>query len=217
MANDENVGLKVGVGVVAALLVGGFGGAALVDDQTKVDSLTEQLKTAGEPIVVEKIIEVPVDGENLDVVLKYLYDNKHDNPNKDKLVHFLTDDLDDDELSQVVDRIVFINEAKDKAVAYIKGLDLADELEDEDKTYLPVDGVVGEDEIEVDEDEVKRVRVQDDDDEVEVLDTDFDDSDAEIVVMVNFEHDGVKLEVPVTVEIKDNVVDDFELGDVTLR
>ena len=220
MANDENVGLKVGVTAVAALLIGGFAGAGLADDQQdKVDKLTADLEAKGEPIVIEKIVEVPVDGENLDVVLDYLYDNKDDESENDKLVYFLTDDLDDDELKQVVDRIVFINEAKDKAVAYIKGLDLADELEDEDKTFVSEDLDINGNNIvvDVDEDEVKRVRVQDDDDEVKVTDTDFDDSDAEVVVVVNFEHDGVKLNVPVTVEIKDNKVDDFELGDVVLR
>ncbi len=69
----------------------------------------------------------------------------------------------------------------------------------------------------IDEDEVKRVRVQDDDDEVKVDSIDFDDSDANVEVVVNFEHDGVKLKALVSVEIKDNKVDDFEFVEVVLR
>ena len=207
---NENVGLKVGATAVVALLVGGFGGAMLADDQQdKLDELTEELANATAPVTVTEIVEVPVDSENLDLVLKHLYDNKGK-------VKYLLDDLDDDELEQVVDRVVFVNEATDKAVAYVKGLDFADELEDEDKTFTMLVNEV-ETTIEVDEDEVKRVRVQDDHDDIVYFDIDFEDSDAYITVDVKFEHNGVKLVVPVTVEIKDNKVEDFEFGTVTLR
>ena len=213
MANDESKsGVIFAVGA-AALLVGGFGGALIADDSDKVDKLTADLEAKGEPIIVEKIVEVevPVDSDNLEVVLKHLYDSEGN-------VNYLLDDLDDDELDQIVDRIVFVNEAKDKATAYIKGLDFGDELEDEDKTFVSgIDEEENDIVVNVDEDEVKRVRVQDDDDEVFVSEIDFDDSDAYVTVDVKFEHDGIKLIVPVVVEIKDNKVEDFEFGNVTLR
>ena len=212
MANDESIGLKVGAGIVIGALVGGFSGALIADDQSQVDKLTADIEAMGEPITVTEIVEVPVNSDNLDLVLKHLYDN-------DGTVEYLLDDLDDDELDQIVDRIVFVNEASDKAVAYVKGLDFADELEDSDLVYDVLDDednvieTVG-----YDEDEVKRVRVQDDHDDIVYFDEqDFEDSDINMGITVNFEHDGVKLKALVLVEVEDNKVNDFEILKVIPR
>ena len=203
----DNVKLiAVGLG---ALVVGMGMGAVYADDSSEVKKLTEDLENAATPEVVTETVEVEVEKvvtiDNADVVLKYFFENKKDNES----VRFIMDDLDDDELDQVTGRIAFINEIKDKAVAYAKE-EAVDEL---DKEYLEGNSSL----VEFDEDEMERVRVQDDDDEVIVSDIDFEDSDADVMVTVRFEQDDVKYEADFNVEFKDGEVDDFDLLATRLR
>ena len=185
--------LKIGaiVGAVGLVIGGLFGG--LVFPKTIVE--TENVTITE---IVEQTIEVPVDNGNLDLVLNHIYDN-------DGKVKTLTEDLDDDEIESIVDRIVFLNEVKDKAVAEVKA-EAADELHKESF-----------DEVTFDEDDLERIKVQDDDNEVIVSDVDFDDLDADVKVTVKFEQDDVKYEADFNVEIKDNEVDDLTLLEVRYR
>ena len=145
-----------------------------------------------ETIEVEKIVEVPVDNGNLEVVLNEIFDNNGK-------VQYLTSDLDDDEVSQIADRVIFINELKALAVA---------EAEAEIADLVDKEVVNGE---EIDEDDVERVRIDDDADEVVVDEIDYDDGDATLLVTGEFEHDDVDYDFEVEVTFKDGLVDDIEL------
>lgn len=141
-------------------------------------------------VTVEKIVEV--DNGKLDLVLDEIFDN-------DGKVQYLTEDLDEDEVSEIVDRIVFANEAKALAVDYVKK-ELADEL----------DNVVFED-VEFDEDDVEKIRLDDDSDEIELDNIDYEDKDVDVTVTGKFRHDDEWFEFEAKVEIEDNEVEDFEV------
>ena len=148
-------------------------------------------------------VEVEVDNGNLDLVLDHIYDNKGD-------VSYLTEDLDDDEVNEIVDRLIFVNEIKVLAAEEAKS-EIKDLLDKEEFTFNNVT-------VKFDEDDIERVRVQDDDDEVIVgEDIDFEDGDAEVEVEVYFEQDDVKYKALVEVEIKDGEVEDLDLVSVELR
>ena len=186
----------------------------LETDNTELDAKIVDLENA-EPVieyvdkevevevVVEKIIEV--DNDNLELVLDHVYDN-------DGSVEYLLDDLDDDEVMQIVDRVVFINEIKILAAKEVKE-EFADLMDKED--FTRPNGNVKENFF--DEDDIERVRVQDDSDELKVIDVDFEDGDADVEVEVYFEQDDIKYKALVTVEFKDSEVDDIELESVEKR
>lgn len=199
---------KLRAGITAVALTAGtvFGGAVF-SETTEVEKEVIVNKTVNVPfevvkeievekeVFVNQTVEVPVDNGNLDLVLEHVFDN-------DGKVQYLTNDLDDDEVDQIVDRVVFMNEVKKMAVDAVK-----DELFDE------VDKMVVSGE-ELDEDDLERLRVDDDDDEIEVLDVDFDDKDAEVQITGTFEQDDIEYEFEVTVEFKDGEFD--ELKDITV-
>ena len=186
---------------IAFLLIGNLLGFAFYNDNAQVDDLQSQLVDAqNNSVVIQEVeVEVPVDSGNLDLVLEHIYDN-------DGSINYLLNDLDDDELSLIVDRILFINEIKALAVNYVD-TEAADELDKE----------LFNNTIEFDEDEIERIRVQDDDDEVIVTSVDFEDSDADVLITVYFEQDDVKYEADFNVEIKDNEVDDIDLLEIRER
>jgi hypothetical protein len=186
---------------IAFLLIGNLLGFAFYNDNAQVDDLQSQLVDAqNNSVVIQEVeVEVPVDSGNLDLVLEHIYDN-------DGSINYLLNDLDDDELSLIVDRILFINEIKALAVNYVD-TEAADELDKE----------LFNNTIEFDEDEIERIRVQDDDDEVIVTSVDFEDSDADVLITVYFEQDDVKYEADFNVEIKDNEVDDMDLLEIRER
>ena len=198
--------------LVGGLVVGGLGAGFWADDSSDVDRLTAELALANNvtPEVVTETIEVEVDNGNLDTVLQHIYDN-------DGSVDYLTEDLDDDEISQIVDRIVFTNEIKDLAVAEVKA-EAADEIDGTHNVTISDGEPVS---VDFDEDDIERVRVQDDDDEVVIDDIDFEDGDADVLVSVNFEHevDGkdVKFVADFNVEIKDGEIDDLNLLEIKER
>ncbi len=226
------LGLKVaGIAVVGALL-GGAGLAVITPTPTPVEvpnpinvdlvanntqlkinqeGLVADLVTAKdkitaleamEPLVteveveVEKIVEV--DSENLKEVLQHIYDNNGK-------VNYLLDDLDDDEISQIADRVIFINEIKELAIKEVKD-EFVDEIDDEEFGTVTFD-----------DDDIERVRPQDDMDEIEVLDVDFEDKDADLMMTVRFEQDDVKYEADVMIEIKDGEVDELDIEDIRER
>jgi hypothetical protein len=198
------------------LLAGAVGGAFLFSTHTTTEIPYEVIKeievikqinnTVEVPFEVEVIknvtVEVPVDNENLQLVLDEIYDN-------DGSVEYITDDLDDDELDQMIDRIIFVNEIKDLAAVEV-------ESEFEDLIDNEVFAFNGTD-VTFDEDDVERVRVQDDDDEITASDIDYEDGDADVEVFVNFEQDDVDYKARFIVEFKEGEVDDIDLESVVLR
>jgi len=145
-------------------------------------------------VPVEKIVEVEklVDNKNLSVVLDHIYDNEGN-------VDYLVDDLDDDELSLIVERISFINAIKIIGVDKVKS-DLFDELDGES---------IGE--YEFDEDELEKLKIDDEADEIEVIDIDFDDNDAELKITFSFEdEDDVEFEGYAIVSFDDGEFDEIE-------
>lgn len=124
-------------------------------------------------------------------------------------MEWVLEDLDDDELQEVVDRIVFVHEIKSLAVDEVKK-ELFDEL---DNIVVELE----EDELKLDEDEMTRLRINDDYDELALDGVDFDDKDAVVIVTGTFEQDKVKLDFEVEVEFRDGEVDDFEVVSVSER
>jgi len=206
---------KVIAAGVAALLVGAGAGVAVgfaLDNPSTI--VQKQIVTKEVPVnvpVVEYVnvthevpvnvtVEVPVDNGNLAMVLDHIYDNNGD-------IEYITDDLDDDEVNMIVDRVMFVDESKALSVDAVKNefLNLIDK-EDFNGTNKFFD-----------EDDVERVRVQGDADEVIVSDIDWDDSDAEVLVEARFEQDDVKYKAFVLVDIKDGEVDDLNVDSIELR
>jgi len=204
---DKMKKILAGVSAVA-IAVAGFGaGSFMVEPETIV---TEKIVNV--PFIVNHTIEVPVekivnlttevlvDNGKLDLVLEHIYDNNGD-------VEYLIDDLDDDEISEIADRVVFINDIKFLA---------AQEVNNEIKDLLDKESFNGTDRF-FDEDDIERVRVQDDADELIIEDVDFEDKDADVRVEVRFEQDDIKYNAFVTVEFKDGSVDDINLESIELR
>jgi len=199
-------GIAIVAGALATLAAGCVGGFILDTPDTIItvqERIVEVNNTVEVPVdvMVEKIVEV--DNGNLDLVLNELYDNKG-------LVDYLVDDLDDDELDLVVDRIVMAQDFKSLAVAEVKA-ELFDELDNEDVT------LADNSTIELDDDDMERLRINDDSDEVLLSRVDYEDGDADVTVIGTFEQDDVKFDYNVTVEIKDYEVDDFEVESVVAR
>ena len=192
-----------------ALVLEDLSNMALADNlKLEIATLTEAVD-AGDATIAEleakvaeleaveaTIVEVQVDNGNLDLVLDHIYDN-------DGRVNYLLDDLKDDEVDQVVDRVVFINDVSALAVAEVKA-EFLDIVDKEDQGF----GAKF-----FDEDDVERVRVGD----IIYFDVDFEDSDADVTVFVNFEQDNVKYVAEVEVEIKDGEVEDTALVSINLR
>ena len=227
--NKENL-KKVGVGAIIGLIAGGLGGGLYADDSSDVNAFSDKVETLkAEKLVlinanvalknstpkeievernvtveveveVEKIVEV--DNGNLDLVLDHIYDNKGD-------VEYLLKDLDDDELNQIVDRVVFINDITSLAVEEVKN-EFADLINKEVKTF-------GNETVKFDDDDIERVRVQDDEGDVDYFDVDFEDGDADVKVEVKFEQDDVKYTAFVNVEFKDGKIEDLDLDSIELR
>ena len=162
-----------------------------------VESVEPIKETSIETVYENITIEVPVDNGNLKLVLDEIYDN-------DGKIEYLTDDLDEDEVDQIVDRIDFINKVKSEAVDYVKK-ELADELDNVVVTMNDNSTV------ELDEDDIEKVRIDDDDDEVIVDDVDYDDKDAEVTITGRFRHDDVWFTFETEVEFEDNEVDSMDV------
>jgi len=190
------------------LLVAGVGaavGAIAFPREVTVTKYQTQIVEKEIPVEVEKIVEVTkevpvevikeVDNENLALVLDHIYDNAGN-------VEYLIDDLDDDEVSLIVDRVVFINDVKSLAVNAIQD-DLFDELDGE---------VIGE--VELDDKDMEKLKIDDDDEDLIVSDVDFEDKDAEVTVTGSFKQDDVKYDFEVKVNFKDGEYDDMDIVSV---
>lgn len=200
MTKQNNTAKIIAVGLGSLVLGGAVGALAFPQTETvEVEKVVEKevVKEVEVPVEVVKevpvevTVEVPIDSGNLDMVLDHIYDN-------DGSVDYLTNDLDDDEVEKIVDRIVFINEVKKMAVDAVES-ELFDELDGE---------LYGS--VEFDEDDMERLRVDDDDDEIVIDDVDFDDRDADVIVTGSFEQDDVEYEFEAVVEFKDGEFDEIK-------
>jgi len=215
---DNKKIVKVGAIVLGSLLIGGIGGGMAFNGsgfdngyaQGQSDFVPKEVikevtvtETVEVPVEVEVPTEVFVDNGNLNLLLEHIYDN-------DGKINYLLDDLDDDELDLIVDRVVFINDIKSLAVQEIKS-EIADEV---DKMVITLSD---NSTITLDEDDVERIRVDDDADEILVDDIDFEDKDADLKVTGTFEQDDVKFNYEAIVEFKDGEVDDISHVEVTER
>jgi len=199
--------LIMGALCAGTLLLGGVAGANLFPVENTVietvDVEVEKIVTVVQEVPVEVevpvnvTVEVPVDNGNLDIVLEHIYDNEGQ-------IEYLLDDLDDDELDLIVNRIAFINEVKQLGAEYIES-ELADELDDYD-----FNGTI------FDDDDIEDIDVDDDADDIEVNDVDFDDDECNLIYSVKFEHDDVDYIAEVEVEIKDGEADELNVLSVEL-
>ena len=144
-----------------------------------------------ETVTNTETVEVEVDNGNLDMVLEHIFDNDGD-------IEYLTYDLDDDEVDEIVDRIQFVNDAKQTAMDAVRD-ELFDELEDE---------------YEFDEDDLRRLKINNDDDDLIVGDVDFEDSDVEIFVSGTFRDDSDRYYFEAKVEIEDGEFDRLRILNV---
>jgi hypothetical protein len=208
---NEKIKKIAGLGLTGLVaLSAGFGiGAYTIEPETIVINDTI-VKTVEVPVVETHTVEVPVetivevekevfvDNGNLLVVLEHIYDNNGE-------ISYLTEDLDDDEVELIAERVIFINDIKKIASDYAKEefVDLIDKEEFGDVVF--------------DEDDIERVRVQDEDDEIVIDNVDFEDKDADVKVSIRFEQDDVKYLAGVIVEFKDGEVHDMDLDFVEVR
>jgi hypothetical protein len=174
---------KTIAGVAAAFIAGGLLGNLAFPNEKIVEKevLVNQTVFVPQETIVEK--EVIVDSGNLDLVLDHIYDNNGN-------VRYITNDLDDDEVDKIVDRIVLTNEFKKLAVDAVSA-ELVYELHNE--------GFDGET---FDKDDIELIRIDDEADEVEFSYVDFEDEDARVKVTGRFDQDDVKYEFVATVEFK---------------
>jgi hypothetical protein len=203
---------KVLGGISIAILAGVAGAGianTMIEPETVIQTMIQE-KLVEVPVETlievpfETIVEVPVevDNMNLELVLNHIYDN-------DGNIEYLTDDLDDDEIGLIVDRIVFINDIKSLAVVEVEN-EFADLMDKEEFTF-------GNETVRFDEDDIERVRVKSDGDDLIIDSVDFEDLDADVLVEVKFEQDDVRYLAVCNVEFKDGVVDDIDLESVELR
>lgn len=165
--------------------------AELEESQDSIAILEADL-AASEKEVIDLREALDDDMKTVNDILKHVYDSKGE-------VEYLVEDLDDDEINLIVDRIAFINEVRDLAVKEVKK-ELFKELDDEE-----FDGVV------FDKRDCERLRIDDEPEELEILDVDFDDGDVVIGVSGTFEQDDVKYEFEAEVEFRDGEVDDLDV------
>ena len=169
-----------------------------------LDSAEPDVITVVEKEFINNTIEVEVDNENLPMVLEWIYDNAETS------IEAITDDLDDDEVAELVDRIAFWNEIKDLAAEKVKHKG-EDELDGEN--FFDVDL---NETIEFDEDDIDDFDVDNDHDDIEIDDFDYEDKDADIYVWADVEHNDKDYKVKFLVEVRDGEVDDIEVDEIEL-
>jgi hypothetical protein len=206
---------------VIAMVLGGLtigAGAGLIGANmfpktiTETEIVTEYVTQIEEvPVNVTEYVEVEVpvetivevDNENLGLVLEHIYDN-------DGEIEYLLEDLEDDELDLIIERIVFMNDVKSLGEEFIKS-ELADEL-DKIEFTMPDNSTIT-----FDEDDIEKIKVKDDLSDIIVEDIDYEDSECDLIYSeVEFEHDDIDFKAVVRVEIRDGEADELEIISVEL-
>lgn len=209
---ETNTGKKI-VGAVLIAAVAGISGAGLaintidpvIQTETVIKEIikevpvnvliTEQIEIE-KLVEVEKIVEVKVDNGNLGLVLDTIYNNNGN-------VEYLLNDLDNDELDMIVDRIIFTEEVKILAYDGIKK-NIIDELDE-----IEINGE------ELEDDDIERLKVYADDIIIEEID--YDDMDAEVLVEFKFEQNDIKYKGSAVAKIRDGKFDEIKSVEVELR
>jgi hypothetical protein len=187
--------------VLAAGLGAGIGYLVADDGSAQIESLLQEVAdqeariaelasvepvvvqnnvTVVEQVEVEKIVEVKVDNGNLQLVLDTIVDNDGD-------VSYLTDGLFDDEVDQIVERIILTNDMKAQAQNVVNS-EFLRELERQHSSF--------------DKRDVSRVKI--DLDTVTIGDVDFKYKDATVTMDVEFRYESTKYVAQVEIEIYNN-------------
>ena len=206
--NTNNITKKV-LAVVGAVAIAtiGVGAGFILDTPQTITKLVPVTKIVPGETVTETVyenvtVEVPVevfvevDNGNLDLVLDEIYQ-------ADGSVEYLIEDLDDDELAEVVDRIVLVQDAKTLAMA---------ELEKE--AFDELDMEVFNSTITFDEDELYRLNF--DAEDFSVVDVDFDREEVELTLPFTFKMDGVKYSADAIFSVEENEVEDLDIENIQL-
>lgn len=198
--NAKKVATAIGLG---ALLVGaGMGaGAYLFPREVTVEKTVPGPEKIVEVpvdrvIEVETKVEVPVDNGNLKMVLEELVE-------KDGSVEYLTEDLDDDEVDFIVERLFLTKEWEELAFQKVK-----------DKAGRELDGEEASN-ISIDEDDISALNIKED--EITFEDIDFDDHDADVLVPFTFRQDEDRFDAVARVTILDGEVESLVIEDLSLR
>ena len=206
--NTNNITKKV-LAVVGAVAIAtiGVGAGFILDTPQTITKLVPVTKIVPGETVTETVyenvtVEVPVevfvevDNGNLDLVLDEIYQ-------ADGSVEYLIEDLDDDELAEVVDRIVLVQDAKTLAMA---------ELEKE--AFDELDMEVFNSTITFDEDELYRLNF--DAEDFSVVDVDFDREEVELTLPFTFKMDGVKYSADAIFSVEENEVEGLDIENIQL-
>lgn len=199
--------VAVGLGGVVLLGLGGLAGSTIfpkVIDNTKptqyIDASAEQLDAAFQEGVasVEPVVQIQtvtetkvVQSEDLPLVLEHIFDNEGN-------INYITEDLDDDEIGMIVDRIVFVDDLKKLALKAIEA-DLFDELDGE---------LVGA--VTLDDKDMEKLRLNDEASEILIDDIDFEDKDATLITSGSFKQDDVKYLFEAEVIFRDGEYDELD-------
>ena len=153
------------------------------EPQVVIETVTEQVE-----VEVPVEVEVLVDNENLNLVLQYMFDNEGN-------VSYVTNELDEEDINEIVDRIVFLNDVENISLnaAETELLDLVDRER--------VSGV------RIYKEDISRIRLNDP--VVDVSDLKY--GDADVTVTGTFRADGRNYEFEILVEVTDKEVNEVEL------
>ena len=193
--------ILMGVGGIALLGIGLLGGATLFPNEVPYEVekiVTEYVNVPGDTVyeVKETIKEVEVItevvGDEFQTVYDYMYDMEGD-------MTEVMDDLDDDEIDLLAERVFDINEAKIVAVNHVKA-ELFDEIDGEELGT-----------VEFDEDDLKKLRIDDDFDELLISDADFEDKEFDVTITGTFKQDDIKYGFEAVVNTEKGYVDDMEV------
>jgi len=159
--------------ISSGLVIGGIGGYFLHQpQQVEVEKIVVHNNTVEVPVEVPVNVtkEILVDNGKLAEVEQFIYDNQGN-------VNLITSDLKDDEVDQIVDRIVFVNEFKKFAVDAIN----------KDLLYK-VDGLTVNNKT-IDKRYINTLRIDSDLDEISIVSVNFDDKDVTFKVTGSFRQD----------------------------
>lgn len=195
IGNDKvKIGGAIALGSLAVFGVGMLAGSEAYPQVEYVEINNTETIIQEVPVVEYVINETikEVDNGDLNEVLEFIHDEEGD-------VGYLTDGLFDDEVDEIVDRVILVNEFKDRTENIVKSSFIR-ELERQEG---------------FDKRDVKGIRV--DSDDITVNSVDFSDLNAELEAIVEFRYDGDLYESVVKSEFFDNDALVIEIESVTLQ
>lgn len=203
MKEQTKQNAALAMAALAGLGLGGAGGIVLDNPETVVKEVIKEVpvevvkEVPGPETIVYDVKEVLVESPELALVLDHIYDN-------DGSVEYLTEDLDDDEVSKIADRVIMVNDFKAVAANRVR-MEGADEL-DKLEVVMPDNSTV-----KLDDSDIERMKVYDDDNDVVVDDIDFEDGDATLLVETRFRHEDQYFKAVFEVEFRDGSFDELSV------